>query len=215
MAKGPWGATFRVAAIIAGVVLPMTVIGIVRAELPGLPSPPVGGLPQGGQPITFVIEPPGTGTDGVPVAPNGCVLDMSYDNTQATPPGTVFRGQTACGWEFYQPTISGHAYLTDIFGNVVASAPGFGARGDGPFTSQGSYVVNPSASAVTSPSTYGAGPVPGMEYTITYTTTIVLYPGQIWGPASDGCSVSGQAMTCTASTTYLYVPGTSGGVTPG
>ena len=211
MAKGPWGATLRVAAAIAGVALPMTAIAIARADLP---SPPIGGLPQGGQPITFWIETPGTGTTSAPVAANGCVMDMSYDNTQTLPPGTIFRGQTECGSAFYQPVISGHASLSDIFGNVVANAPGYGGRGNGPFTSQGSYDVNPSPSVVTSPSTYGAGPVPGMEYTITYTTTVVLYPGQYWGAASPGCSVGGQAMTCTASITYLYVPGTSGGITP-
>jgi hypothetical protein len=214
MSRAPWCAPLRFAAVVAGVVLPMFTIGMVHADPPGgLPNPPIAGLPQPGQPITLVVEPPSLWIVAVPVDPNGCAIDMSYDNTQATPPGTVFRGQTACGSQIYAPIIRGSATLTDVFGNVVATAPQFAGRGGGPYTSEGSYVVSPTG--ISSPSTYGAGPVPGLDYTITYTTSITLVGGQYWAPPPSGCSLTGgQTMTCTAQITYDYIPGTKGGITP-
>jgi len=217
MLRGAWGAPLRLSAVIAGVVLPMLTIGVVHANLPGglpdPPSPPIAGLPQSGQPITFVVEPPSVAIVPIPVPPDGCALDMSYDNTQASPPGTVFRGQTACGGELYAPIIRGQTTLTDVFGNAVASGNTYAARGSGPFTSQGTYADSPGTN-LTDPSTYGAGPVPGLDYTITYTTSVTLVWPQYWGPAPSGCSLAGQTMTCTGQATYNFIPGTKGGVTP-
>src|SRR5258708_37462341 len=123
MRLASWPAPLRRVAVVAGVVLPMFTVGMVHANLPGgLPDPPplpIAGLPQPGQPITFVVEPPSLWITAVPVDPRGCALDMSYDNTQASPPGTVFRGQSACGSQVYAPIIRGHASLTDVFGNEV------------------------------------------------------------------------------------------------
>ncbi len=214
MGRGLWRTPVRVAAIIAGIVLPLLTCGLVLADLPGgIPAPP--GLPASGQPITIVVEPPSLVTVAVPVDPEGCAVDLSYDNTQANPLGSVFRGQTACGSGVYQPTMGGHAVLTDIFGNQVASGSGAGGRGDGPITSQGDYTVNGSPTSVaSSPGVSGTGAVPGMEYTITYTTSITLTWPQYWGPAAAGCSISGQTMTCTGQTTYSFIPGTQGGFTP-
>jgi hypothetical protein len=218
MARAPWQAPLRLAAVVAGVVMPMFTVGMVHANLPGglpdPPNPPIAGLPQPGQPITLIVAPPSLWISSVPVNPNGCAIDMSYDNTQASPPGTIFRGQSACGSQVYEPIIRGRASLIDVFGNEVADGPHFAARGDGPDTSQGSYLAS-TGGGIPAPSTYGAGPVPGLDYTISYTTSITLIWPQYWGEAPSGCSLTGQTVTCTAQTTYDYIPGTKGGITPG
>jgi hypothetical protein len=209
MVGSPWRGPLRAAAIVVGATLPLFTLGMVHAD-PGLP--PLPDLPSsGGQPITIIVEPPSLWTAHVPVAPDGCAVDLSYDNTSANPAGTIFRGQTACGSEVYSPTITGQAQLSDIFGNVVADAPGYGARGNGPFTSQGAWWVTP---ATLPPSLNGSGPTPGLEYTNTYTTSMTITYPQYWGPAPGGCEVNGQTMRCTVQTSYFYIPGTQGGVTP-
>jgi hypothetical protein len=199
----------RAAAVVVGATLPLLGSGVARADLPGgIPPPP--GLPQSGQPITMVVQPPSVFTVAVPPPPTGCAIDASYDNTGTTPPGTVFRGQTGCGAGVYAPVLTGHAVLLDVFGNVVASGGGYGQVG-GVGTSQGRYALQGSLTSGLN----GAGPVPGLDYTIRYDTSITLRAPQYWGPPAAGCSVSGQTLYCTVSTTYSYIPGTQGGLTPG
>lgn len=198
----------RVAAALAGAALSLLTTGVARADLPNLP--PLPNLPSPGQPITVVIEPPSFATTTVPVAPGGCAVDTSYDNTGANPPGSVFRGQSVCGSGIYAPVLSGHAVLDDILGNQVASANGF-SQVWGVGTSQGDYAVQGSpTSGFTS-----LGPVPGLQYTISYDTSITLTWPQYWGPAPGGCSVTGQTLHCVVTTTYTYIPGTQGGFVPG
>jgi hypothetical protein len=176
----------------------------------GLPSPP--SLPQSGQPITIVVEPPSVVVATVPPPANSCIIAISYDNTQMHPYGTLFRGQTACGSRVYLPQMSGQAVLKDSFGNLVAEGSAFGPMtGSGPDTSQGDYVST--GTGILSTGLSGAGPVPGLDYTITFTSSITL-PLQYWGPPMDGCSVSGQTLNCVNSTTYEYLPGTKGGFQP-
>jgi hypothetical protein len=196
-----------VAAVLIGCALPMLTVGLVHA---GLPSPPP--IPGVTQPIHMLIEPPSVTTVSVPVDPDGCAVDTSYDNTQAAPPGSIYRGQTACGSGVYAPILVGQARLSDVFGNVVSTAPQFGARGNGPYTSQGDYLAVPTTGVPTTIS--GAGAVPGMDYTITFNTDITLVWPQYWGPAPDGCWITGQTMHCVATTTYTYLPGTQGGFVP-
>src|SRR5437899_690804 len=119
MARGPWRGPLRVVAVAAGVLTSLLTAGLAHADLPGGIPDPVG-LPGSGQPITIILEPPSVAVVSIPVAPDGCAIDMSYDNTQASPPGSIFRGQTACGSGVYSPIISGHAQLLDVFGQVVA-----------------------------------------------------------------------------------------------
>jgi hypothetical protein len=210
--RGLWRAPARMAAVVVGLVLPMLPTAMAHATLPGGVDPPVP-VPASGQPITIVVEPPSLYTVTVPTPPDNCAIDMSYDNTQANPAGSLYRGETACGSDVYAPGMSGTTTLTDIFGTVVSRGRGFGARGNGPFTSQGDYVVGTGSGVVTA-GLSGTGPVPGMDYTINYTTSITLVWPQYWGPAPAGCTVSGQTMRCVASTTYSYLPGTQGGFRP-
>jgi len=196
------------AAMLAGAALPLLGAGTASADLPGLP--PLPNAPQPGQPVTVVVQEPTLAAATVPPPPAGCVVEASYDNTPATPPGSVFRGQSACGSGIYAPVLRGHATLTDMLGDVVASGNGYGQVW-GVGTSQGEYVLQGSPTAgVTS-----TGPVPGLDYTITYDTSITLTAPEFWGPAPSGCSVTGQTLHCVASTTYSYIPGTQGGLTPG
>jgi hypothetical protein len=198
----------RAAAVLAGLVLPLLGAGVASADLPG--PPPLPNLPQPGQVITIAVQQPTFSTAQVPPPPAGCVLDTSYDNTGATPPGSVFRGQTECGSGVYAPVLRGQAVLLDILGTVVAAGNGYGQVW-GVGTSQGEYVVRGSANdGVTS-----SGPVPGLDYTIRYDTSVTLTAPQFWGPAPGGCSVSGQTLHCVVTTTYSYIPGTQGGLTPG
>lgn len=198
----------RAAAVVAGVTLPLLTAGVASADLPSLP--PLPNLPSPGQPITIVIQPPSLATLVVPPPPGGCVFDASYDNTGTAPPGTVFRGQSACGSGVYAPVISGHAELLDIFSDVVASGNGYGQVW-GVGTSQGEYAAQGSLpDGITS-----SGPVPGLEYTISYDTSITLTAPQYWGAAPTGCSVAGQTLHCVVTTTYSYIPGTQGGLSPG
>src|SRR5260221_12822362 len=94
MVGRPWRGPLRAAATVIGAVLPLFTLGMVHAD-PGLP--PLPDLPQAGQPVTIIVEPPSLWTAHVPVPPTACAVDMSYDNTCATPSGTVFRDQTASG----------------------------------------------------------------------------------------------------------------------
>jgi len=198
----------RVAAVLAGVTLPLLSSGVARADLPG--PPPLPNVPQPGQPVTVVVQQPTFTTVAVPPPPGGCAIDTSYDNTPANPPGSIFRGQSACGSGIYAPVLHGSTTLTDILGDVVASGSGYGQVW-GVGTSQGEYVVQGSATAgVTS-----TGPVPGLEYTIRYDTSITLTWPEFWGAAPGGCSVTGQTLHCVVNTTYTYIPGTQGGLTPG
>lgn len=209
MARGLWRRPLRVAAVITGVVVPLLASGLVHADLPGgIPAPP--GLPQSGQPIPMVIEPPTLFALSIPPSPNGCDTALSYDNSQATPPGTLFRGETACGPGVVNASISVHAVLTDVLGNVVASASSAGGVGNGPVTSQGDWVVT-AGSSLAQPGLNSNGPVPGMEYTIQYTSSVTLAWPQYWGAPAAGCSISGQTMVCNAATTYSFIPGTAGG----
>ena len=196
----------RVAAVLTGLSLPLLGSGVVQAD-PGLP--PLPNLPQPGQPITLVIDPPSVTTVTVPPPPTGCVIDTSYDNTGTTPPGSVFRGQSACGSGVYAPVLRGQANLYDIFNDLVASGNGYGQVW-GVGTSQGEYALQGSpTSGLTS-----SGPIPGLDYTISYDTSITLVWPQFWGPTPAGCSVSGQTLHCVVTSTYSYVPGTKGGLTP-
>ncbi len=131
-------------------------------------------------------------------------------STQST--GTVFRGQSACGPQVYAPVLSGQAVLIDPFGTVVAAGNSFGQT-SGIGTSQGQYLLQPGPGL---PGLSGGGPVPGLNYTISYDTSITLTAPQTWGPSTqDGCSVSGQTLHCVVVTPYSYIPGTKGGLTPG
>jgi hypothetical protein len=192
----------RIAAGVVGATLPLLGGGVASADLP---QPP--GLPQSGQPITLVIEPPSLVTVSVPPAPTGCVIDTSFDNTSTSPPGSVFRGQSACGSEVYAPVLTGSVELLDVFGNVVATGNAFNQVG-GVATAQGLYAMQGSVTDV------GSGPIPGLDYTIRYDTSITLTAPQFWGPPAAGCSVNGQTLQCTVTSTYSYIPGTQGGITP-
>lgn len=197
----------RVAAVLAGMTLPLLGAGVASADLPG--PPPLPNLPQPGQPVTLVIPPPSLATASVPPPFAGCVFETSYDNTSADPPGSVFRGQSACGSGIYAPVLRGHATLIDMLGDVVASGNGYGQVW-GVGTSQGEYVVQASPNdGVTS-----TGPVPGLDYTISYDTSITLTAPEFWGAAPAGCWVSGQTIHCVITRTYNYIPGTQGGLTP-
>lgn len=209
IAARPWRLPLRLAAIAAGVVLPLLATGTTEATLPGPPLP----IPASGQPITVVVEPPSVATLTVPVTADNCAVDMSYNNKQANPAGTIFRGQTACGSAVWSPGMSGSATLTDPFGNVVAVAQPYSGTGNGPFTAAGDFLVG--SGGVLAQALDGAGAVPGLDYMITYTSSITLASPQYWGPAPAGCTVSGQTMTCVATTRYDYIPGTAGGISPG
>ncbi len=198
----------RFAAVLAGAAVPLLGAGAANAALPGLP--PLPNLPQPGQPITLMVAPPSTTTLAVPPPPTGCAIDTSYDNTGTNPPGSVFRGQSACGSGVFAPGLSGHAQLLDIFGDVVASGNGYGQTW-GVGTSRGLYALQGSLTSGVNSS----GPVPGLDYTISYDTSITLVWPQYWGPAPAGCSVTGQTLHCVVTTTYSYIPGTQGGLTPG
>jgi hypothetical protein len=161
------------------------------------------------QPITVVVQPPSLTTLVVPIPPDGCAIDTSYDNTQISPPGSIFRGQTGCGSGIYQPGLSGQAVLKDIFGSVVAVGNGFSQVG-GIGTSQGIYLLQGNVLGGVN----GVGPLPGSQYTITYDTSITLTYPQYWGPPAAGCSVNGQTLHCVVTTTYSYIPGTQGGIRP-
>ena len=209
MVTRPWRGPLRAAAVMVGVVLPMFTIGMVHADLPGPPPlpplPDLPNLPTTSTPIGMIFEPP-IGVDYAPPAPGMCVIDISYDNTPVNPLGTIFRGQTACGNGINSPVVSGHAYLTDVLGNVVADAPGYGGASYGPDTSQGEFAA---AGISTN------GPVPGQLYTITYDTAVTIQPPQVWGPAPPlGCTVNGQTLQCHEQSKYDYVPGTQGGYSP-
>ena len=185
--------------------------GIAHADVP-VPNPtlpPLPGLPASGQPINILIAPPSVATAPLPPPPEGCTIYASYDNTGTNPPGSVFRGQTACGLGVFNPVLTGYATLQDIFGNTVAGGNGYGQVG-GVGTSQGDYVLQGGLGGVGS-----TGPVPGLEYTISYDTSITLTWPQFWSSPSAGCSISGQTLVCHGSTTYSYIPGTQGGFTPG
>ena len=160
--------------------------------------------PFGSQPITIVIGPPSLYTQTEPPPNGGCYMYQSYDNGLSTPLGSVFRGQDACGPWVLSPTMTGRTWLEDILGNTVAVGQPFGPQsGPGPDTTQGDYVV-----AVPN------GPIPGMDYTMFFDTSISLQWPQYWGSTPDGCRVSGQTLHCTLAATYSYVPGTQGGVVP-
>lgn len=207
MARGVWVGPARVAAALVGCALPMLTIGLVHA---GLPSPPP--IPGVTQPVHLLFVPPSLTTVAVPVDPNGCDMDVSFDNTQAAPPGTIYRGETACGNGIFAPILDGHATLSDTMGNVVSTAPEFSERGQGPYTSQGDYLaVSTDGLPSTLPS---AGAVPGMDYTITYYADLTLVYPQTWGATPDGCTLGGQTAHCVVSATYTYLPGTQGGFVP-
>jgi hypothetical protein len=200
----------RAAAIVAGVVLPLVSALLVTASLPGLP--PLPPLPQTG-PVTILVEPPSAFVVDVPPPPTGCVIDISYDNSQMRPPSTLYRGQTACGNLVYAPVMSGHVTLSDAFGNVVSEGSWFGpVAGSGPDTASGRYSVQKGGIGA---SLQAQGPVPGLDYTITFTSSITLVAPQSWGPPANGCYVSDQTLRCTNTTTYSYIPGTKGGISPG
>jgi hypothetical protein len=206
LARGPRRISVRVAAVGVGVVLPLLSALVVGASLPG--PPPLPGLPQSGQPVTILIAPPSLVITTVPPPPDGCIIAISYDNTQTHPAGSIFRGQTACGNQVYMPMMSGQVVLKDTFGNVVAYGNVFGPMaGPGPDTSQGDYSMGGSGG------TGGTGPVPGLDYTVKFSSSISL-PLQTWGPPAQGCAVEGQTLNCTTSTTYMYLPGTKGGWAP-
>lgn len=207
MARGVWWGPARVATVLVGCVMPMLTIGLVHAGLPG--PPPIPGVTQ---PIHLFFEPPSVTTVPVPVDPNGCAFDLSYDNTQVAPPSTIYRGQTACGSGVYAPTIHGQARLSNSAGTVVSVAPEFAERGDGPYTSQGSYAA--AALGGVPPTLTGPGATPGMDYTITFDTDLTLVYPQYWGNAPSGCWLSGQTAHCEVTTTYTYIPGTQGGFVP-
>jgi hypothetical protein len=203
MSRRAWRLSARIAALAGGAAMALLSGGVAHADLPPLPIT----LPSIGTPIVL----PTTGSIVVPPAPTGCVTETSFDNTGISPVGTVFRGQSTCGSGVYQPAISGQAVLTDIFGNVVAVGNGYSQTG-GLGTSQGQYTLQ-----VAVPSSLSsAGPVPGLDYTISYDTSITLTAPQTWGgPPGAGCSINGQTLHCVITTTYVYVPGTTGGITPG
>lgn len=203
----------RLVAVLAGATLPLFTAGVASADLPPLPNPPslppLPNVPQPGQLITVVVNPPSLVTAAAPPAPGTCVFDTSYDNTPATPPGSVFRGQSMCGAGVYAPVLSGQARLLDIFGTVIATGNSY-QQTWGLATSQGEYVVQGSTGGVTS-----SGPVPGLDYTISYDTSITLTWPQHWTSAPAGCSLNGQTLQCVATSTFNYLPGTQGGQTPG
>jgi len=197
----------RLAAVLAGAAASLLFGGVAQADVPPLP-----GLPSTNQPITLVISAPSVATLTGPPAPTGCVIDSSFDNTHSAPLSSVFRGQSACGSGVYAPQLTGQTSLVDIFSEVVATGNSY-AQTWGVGTSQGDYAVQPTGQL---PSTVtGGGPVPGLSYTIEYATSITLTWPQYWGPPAAGCSVNGQTLNCTIATTYNYIPGTQGGLTPG
>jgi hypothetical protein len=211
MSRHPWRAPLRALAIAAGVALPLLSAGIVQATLPGLP--PFPSLPGNGQPVTVLVAPPSRVILTVPPQATECVVDMSYDNTGTDPMQSLFRGQTACGHGVYAPVMSGQVSLTDTLGNVVASGNAFGpVSGQGPDTSQGVYASDGSGIV---DGVSGTGPVPGLDYTITFKSAITLTWPQYWqGPAGTGCSIAGQTLACSNTMTYSYIPGTKGGLKP-
>jgi hypothetical protein len=211
LVRGPWRISMRAAAVTVGIVVPLLSAAAVGANLPG--PPPLPGLPQSGQPVTILVEPPSLFIATVPPPPDGCVIAISYDNTQTHPAGTIFRGQTACGNQVFMPVMAGQALLKDTFSNVVAYGNEFGPMtGSGPDTSQGDYSMGGSG-GVTNGGSGGSGPVPGLDYTVKFTSSITL-PFQTWGPPAQGCSVDGQTLECVTTTTYMYLPGTKGGWAP-
>ena len=207
MARGLWRGPARVAAAIVGGVLPVLTVGMVHADLPGLP--PLPPLPFANQPITLVVEPPSVTQVPAAVDPEGCAADLSYDNTQVSPLGSIYRGQGVCGSGIYAPILRGQATLSDVFGNQVSAAAAFAARGNGPYTSQGDDLAQ--APGTVPPSVSGGGAVPGLEYTITFDFNITLVWPQYWASVPQGCVVRGETVLCTATTTYSYIPGTKGG----
>ena len=213
MARGPLRISVRAVAVSVGVALPLLSAAVsAGASLPG--PPPLPGLPQSGQPVTILVEPPSVVIATVPPPPDGCVIAISYDNTQTHPPGTIFRGQTACGGQVYMPVMAGQAILKDGLGNVVAYGNEFGpVTGSGPDTSQGDYNMGSTGGIANGVHAGGTGPLPGMAYTVTFTSSISL-PLQTWGPPATGCSVDDQTLNCVTTTTYVYLPGTKGGWAP-
>lgn len=206
----------RLAAIAAGIGLPLLTAGTVDANLPSANLPPIPALPsvpggpQEGQPITLLVA-PGLGVAPLPPPASGCFVYISFDNTQARE--IIFRGQVACGSGVYGPTMTGHAVLKDTFSNVVASAAPFGPSwGDGPDTSQGSW--SGTGSGVLADGLDSTGPVPGLDYTVAFDSSVTISWPQHWGPAATGCSVNGQTLVCHNTTTFTYVPGTKGGEQP-
>jgi len=201
----------RLAAVLAAVTVPLLSTGVARADLPApspppLPSPSLPPVPDL-QPITVIIVPPSLAPFSVAVPPGNCLFLGSYDNSQLSPAGSIFRGQTTCGSGVYQPAISGQAVLKDALGNVVAVAPAFSQIG-GVGTSQGFLGSSVLATGSTS------GVIPGLRYTIEYDTSVTLSSLQTWGAPGTGCTISGQTEHCLVSTPFDYIPGTKGGVTP-
>jgi hypothetical protein len=196
--------------VVVGATLPLIGGAVASADLPPLPTP--SGLPQSGQPITFLVPHPSVIAFTLPPGPSSCLVYTNFDNTGATPPGTVFRGQSACGAQIAAPVLTGQAVLIDPFGNVVAAGNSYGQTW-GVGTSRGRYLLQPGQ---VPPGLSGGGPVPGLNYTISYDTSITLTAPQTWGPSTqDGCSVSGQTLHCVVTTPYSYIPGTQGGFSPG
>ena len=204
----------RLAAVLAGAAAALLTGGVARADIPPLPGVPDVPNPS----ITWVIGNVGLSAATVPPPQNGCVIFSNYDNTQAAPPGTLFRGQSACGSGVYAPQLTGQTRLVDIFSQVVSTGSSYAQTG-GIGTSQGNYLVQPAGPLPTTAGPVplpGGGPVPGLSYTIIYTATITLTYPQTWtGPQATGCSANGQTLNCVTSTTYDYIPGTQGGLTPG
>jgi hypothetical protein len=211
MDTNPWRTVARFAAVLVGVGLPLFTLGVVEADLPGgVPTVTPPGVPQVGQVIKLGGAVSNTVLSAAP-GQTSCVWYTSYDNTQTTPPGTIFRGQDACGSGVYQPTMSGQVFLSDAFGNRVAAGAPFGpVTGSGPFTSQGTYTLPGNIGGGVT----GVGPVPGLPYTLTFDTTFTFTAPQYPGPPGPGCTVSGQSEHCIVTLTYNYIPGTQGGIVP-
>jgi hypothetical protein len=174
--------------------------GVAGADppLPNLPPLPT---------VEVVIPTPSLAYYKVIVPTGTCFFLASYDNTGINPPGSVFRGQTACGSGVYQPAIAGQAVLKDTFGNVVAVAPAVSQIG-GVGTSEGFLGSTLVASAGTS------GVIPGLEYTVEFDTSVTLSSLQNWGAPAEGCTINGKTQRCVVTAPFLYIPGTKGGITP-
>lgn len=191
----------RLAAVTVGAVLPLLGSGVARADLPPIPTPPT---------INLVPSTPTTGAIISPPPAAGCDWDLSFDNSTANPPTTVFRGQSACGAQVVSPVFSGQAVLIDVFTNVIATAPAFSQTG-GVGTSESQLVLQP-GTLVSAPT--GSGPIPGLNYTIRYDASITLTAPQHWDAPMAGCTVNGQTQHCVLEITYTYFPATAGGVKP-
>lgn len=185
----------RVAAVVIGAALPLLGTGVARADLPPLPLSSLS--------VSILYQPPGLGYAVVPPPPGTCQYEANFDNSATSPPGTIYRGLTACGAGVYNPLLTGQVVLLDPLGNVVSAGSGFAQVG-GIGVSQGDYQLEGDS-----------GPVPGLVYTIRYDTSITLNAPNYWGPPATGCSVNGQTLTCRHTVMYNYIPGTQGGLTPG